>query len=71
MEQFLGMLVQMGVIKYPQYRMYWSPSKCAPEIADVMPLQRFENYFFTWMRILKCQNVVMKAITNFIRSIHY
>ena len=47
MEQFLGMLVQMGVIKYPQYRMYWSPSKCAPAIADVMPLQRFENYFFT------------------------
>ena len=25
LEQFLGILILMGIIKYPQYRMYWSP----------------------------------------------
>ena len=44
-EQFIGILVQMGVMKYPQYqyRMYWSPETRLPLIANVMPLQRFEN----------------------------
>ena len=43
MEQFLGILILMGIIKYPQYRMYWSPGTRIPAIADVMPLARFEK----------------------------
>ena len=33
----------MGIIKYPQYRMYWSPETYTPVIADTMSLTRFEN----------------------------
>ena len=41
-EQFVGILITMGVLKYPQYRMYWSQhTKCA-SIAEVMALKRFE-----------------------------
>ena len=42
-EQFIGILVQMGVMKYPQYCMYWLPETRLPLIANVMSLQRFEN----------------------------
>ena len=42
-EQFIGILVQMGVLKYPQYQMYWSPKTRASVITDVMGLTRFEN----------------------------
>ena len=30
MEQFLGILIMMGVINYPQYRMYWSSETRIP-----------------------------------------
>ena len=43
MEQFIGILVLMGIIKYPQYRMYRSPGTRIPAIADKMPLARFEK----------------------------
>ena len=43
MEQFLGILILMGIIKYPQYRIYWSPGTRIPAIADVMPLARLEK----------------------------
>ena len=43
MEQFLGIMVLMGIIKYPIYRMYWSPGTRIPSIADVMSINRFEN----------------------------
>ena len=42
-EQFLGIMVLMGIIKYPTYRMYWSPGTRIPSIADVMSINRFEN----------------------------
>ena len=42
-EQFIGILVQMGIMKYPQYRMYWSPESRLTLIANSMPLQRFKN----------------------------
>ena len=42
-EQFIGILVMMGITKYPQYRMYWSPETYTPVIADTMSLTRFEN----------------------------
>ena len=42
-EQFIGIIVQMGILKYPQYRMYWSPKTRSPIIANVMGLTRFEN----------------------------
>ena len=43
MVQFVGIFIQMGILKYPQYRMYWSPQTRTPIIADVMGLTRFEN----------------------------
>ena len=43
MEQFLGTMVLMGIIKYPTYMMYWSPETRIPSIADVMSINRFEN----------------------------
>ena len=39
MDQFVEMLMQIGVVKCHQYRMYWSASKCTIAIAGVMPLQ--------------------------------
>ena len=42
-EQFVGILVEMGILKYPQYRMYWDPTTRIPLIANVMGLTRFEN----------------------------
>ena len=42
-KQFIGILVQMGVLKYPQYRMYWSPETRWPLAANVVPRKRFEN----------------------------
>ena len=43
LSSLLGILVQMGVLKCLQYRMYWSPKTRASVIADVMGLTRFEN----------------------------
>lgn len=43
MEQFIGILITMGFLKYPQYRMYWAKhTKCAT-ISDSMGLKRFET----------------------------
>ena len=42
-EQFVGILVEMGILKYPQYRMYWDPTTWIPLIANVMGLTHFEN----------------------------
>ena len=42
-EQFIGILIMMGIVKYPSYRMYWSPETRIPAIADVMSVNRFEN----------------------------
>ena len=42
-EQFIGILVMMGIIKYSQYRMYWCPETRTPVIADAISLTRFEN----------------------------
>ncbi len=42
-EQFLGILVMMGILKYPQYKMYWLPETRIPAIADCMSINRFQN----------------------------
>ena len=42
-EQLIGMMIMMGVISYPQYRMHWSPETRIPVIADTISLTRFEN----------------------------
>ena len=42
-EQFVGILVEMGILKYPQYRMYWDPTTRIPLISSVMGLTRFGN----------------------------
>ena len=70
-EQFIGILVQMGVMKYPQYRMYWSPETRLPLIANVMPLQRFENLKrFFHMIIWRCQSVVKLTLIIFTKLDH-
>ena len=35
-EQYLGVLIFTGVLKFPQYRLYWNPSTRIPTIADAM-----------------------------------
>ena len=43
MEQFIGILITMGIVKYPQYRMYWSQYTKCDRISEIMSLKRFEN----------------------------
>ena len=40
--KFIGISIYMGIIKFPQYRMYWSSEYRFPLIADVMGLTRYE-----------------------------
>lgn len=40
--RFLGILVLMGVYKFPSLRDYWSLHARFPPIAEVMPVKRFE-----------------------------
>lgn len=35
-EQYLGVLIFTGVLKFPQYRLYWNPSTRIPTIAGAM-----------------------------------
>lgn len=42
-EQFLGILILMGIIKYPSYRMYWAQDTRIQTIADAMSINRFES----------------------------
>ena len=42
-EQYIGIITQMDILNYPQYRMYWDPTSRIPLIANVMGLTRFEN----------------------------
>lgn len=43
MEQFLGILLLMGIHKVPSYRAHWSSASRYPPIADVMPRNRFDQ----------------------------
>ena len=43
MEQYIGLLVMMSIIKLPQIRMYWAKETRVPCIADVMSINRFEK----------------------------
>ena len=40
-EQFVGILVEMGILKYPQYRMYWDLTTRIPLTANVMGAYSF------------------------------
>ena len=42
-EQFIGILLMMGIVKYPQYHMHWSPETRIPAIADCMSINRFQK----------------------------
>lgn len=41
-EQFCGILLKMGLIPMPRYKMYWNEEMRFPPIADVMTRDRFE-----------------------------
>jgi Transposase IS4 len=41
-EQFFGILLHMGITKFPIYRMYWAPETRIPAIADIMSRNEFE-----------------------------
>jgi hypothetical protein len=43
MEMFIGILLLMGVVKLPSYRLYWSQFYRYAPIADVMGCSRFET----------------------------
>ena len=42
-EQYLGMLMRMGIVHLPRYELYWSIELRYPPIADVMPRDRFKE----------------------------
>ena len=41
-EQFLGMHILMGIMKLPDYNMYWAAETRYPKIADVMSNKRLK-----------------------------
>lgn len=43
LEQFMGMLFTMSIVKLPRARLYWSSYLRISQVADVMPLLRFET----------------------------
>ena len=43
MEQFIGILILMSVIKLPQIKMYWSKETCVSSISEIMTGKRFEK----------------------------
>lgn len=60
-EQFIGILLTMRILKHPQYRMYWSQYTKCVTILGTMTLKRFENQkkFFRRVSIAKCQRRVV------------
>ena len=42
-QKYVGIHLRMGVVQLPSYRMYWSQNMRCPQIADVMPLKRFDK----------------------------
>lgn len=42
-EQFMGMLLLMSIVKMPSFRMFWAAETRYSPIADVMPRNRFEE----------------------------
>ena len=42
-QKYVGIHLRMGVVQLPSYRMYWSQNIRCPQIADVMPLKRFDK----------------------------
>ena len=43
LEQFIAILFQMSIVKMPQVRMYWSKECRYTPVADIMPVNRFEE----------------------------
>ena len=43
LEQFIAILFQMSIVKMPQARMYWSKECRYALVADIMPVNRFEE----------------------------
>lgn len=41
-EQYFGILLHMGVTKFPSYRMFWSNETRIPSVSNVMPRNEFE-----------------------------
>ena len=42
-QQFIGILILMGILKYLQYRMYWSQFMRCSSISEIMSVKRFET----------------------------
>ncbi|XP_031333889.1 piggyBac transposable element-derived protein 3-like [Photinus pyralis] len=42
-QNFIGILLWMSLIRQPTSRRYWSPKTRIPQVADVMPVNRFEQ----------------------------
>ena len=43
LEQYFGKLLMMGLIKLPQYRMFWANGTRIPAIAEAMSVNRFDK----------------------------
>ena len=47
-EQLIGILLTMGILKYPQYRMYWFQYTKCVTISEITKLKQFGN----WMQFV-------------------
>ncbi len=52
LEQYLGILLMMGVIILPQYRMYWSTETNIPAVSNAISVNRFDKI----KRFFHCNN---------------
>ena len=43
LEQFLGIVFYMSIVKLPRARLYWNPQVRIPKVSDAMQLKRFEE----------------------------
>ena len=43
LKRFLGILILAGLLKYPQYRMYWDSTTKVAAISEAMSVNRFES----------------------------
>jgi len=48
-EQYLGVLMKMGLMHMPRYQMYWSKELRFPPVADVMSRNRFTDASQYWL----------------------
>ena len=65
-EQFLGVHILMGIMKLPDYNLYWEAETRYPKIADVMSNKQFEQLQIMSLLLKILQRIKQEIkMTNF------